>query len=120
MLPEDDTLATGGRGVSNRDGDCRNNEGPKDQHGRHAVAYSPPQRKDGSGITLTVSGPVKMGPDRPAAHRSGAAKERTPSPWAHDFGSWLAEAASAWFPLKGDEFPPHRLVSRRCRSFPVL
>ncbi|KAL8211688.1 UNVERIFIED_CONTAM: hypothetical protein K2H54_013087 [Gekko kuhli] len=82
MLPEDDTLAAGGRGGSDRDGDCRNNEGPKDW-------YSPPQRKDSTGITPMESGPAKMGPDRPAACRSGAAKESTPSPRARSFGVFL-------------------------------
>ncbi|KAL8165410.1 UNVERIFIED_CONTAM: hypothetical protein K2H54_043545 [Gekko kuhli] len=91
MSSEDDTPATGGRGGSDRNGDCRNNEGPKDRHGRCALAYSPPQRKDGSGYSDK---------DRVRASEDGAGSAGSTQKWGSEgehtqsLGPWLRGVAS--------------------------
>ncbi|KAL8194805.1 UNVERIFIED_CONTAM: hypothetical protein K2H54_036017 [Gekko kuhli] len=69
--------------------------------GCQAMPHPRPENEEGPRDAPKGPEPATAGLARPETQKSGATERGTPAPRACSIGAWLADMASAWFPLKG-------------------
>ncbi|KAL8186175.1 UNVERIFIED_CONTAM: hypothetical protein K2H54_065821 [Gekko kuhli] len=75
--------------------------GAEEQRSCQAVPHPRPENEESPRDTPKGPEPAVVKLARPETRKIGAAEKGTPAPRACSIRAWLADVASAWFPLKG-------------------